>query len=107
MEIVQNGQNEFVDKLCTLLQYRSERARPMIAYARMGGPDGLRISRATFAVMIKYDNAISVFENLIDEIDLMLPDLTDLTGPAMCAMMVEKLQESEMEDDLKTIDKVW
>jgi len=47
----------------------------MIPYARLGAPDGLRVSRSTFAVMLKYNEGCTIFENLIDEVDLMSADL--------------------------------
>lgn len=107
LSILEPKKNDFVDKLCTLLQYRIERARPMIQYARIGSVDGLRISRAAFSVMIKYNEATNIFDNLVDEVDMIDADLANLKGPEMCAKMQEKIIEAEMENDLKILDNLW
>ena len=38
-------------------------------YARLGGEDGMRLSRAAFAVMIKFSEFFNDFINLVDELD--------------------------------------
>jgi hypothetical protein len=52
-----------------------ERKIPMVAYARLSGEDGMRLSRATFAVMIKFSEFYDEFSNLIDEVDINWGDL--------------------------------
>lgn len=47
--------------------------------------------------MIKYNEATNVFDNLVDEVDMMDADLANLKGPEMCAKMQEKIIEAEME----------
>ncbi len=51
----------------------------MVAYARLSGEDGMRLSRATFAVMIKFSEYFDEFNNLVDEIDI---NWSDLEGDA-------------------------
>ena len=47
-------------------------------YARLGGPDGMRLSRAAFALMIKFSEFFDDFVSLIDEIDMKLEDLASV-----------------------------
>jgi len=42
----------------------------MVAYARLSGEDGMRLSRAAFAVMIKFSEFFDEFNQLVDEIDM-------------------------------------
>lgn len=39
-------------------------------YARLAGADGMRLSRAAFAVMIKFSEFFSDFTTMVDEVDL-------------------------------------
>lgn len=105
--IMTPGMDKNVDNLCMLLQYRMERAQPIVTFARIGGPDGLRVSRATFAVMVKYNEATCNFDNLVDEIEIMKNDVKDLFGTALATRMQEILIDSEMEDELKELDNLW
>lgn len=47
----------------------------MVAYARLSGEDGMRLSRATFAVMIKFSEFFDEFSMLVDEIEMLWLDL--------------------------------
>lgn len=47
----------------------------MVAYARLSGEDGMRLSRAAFAVMIKFSEFFDEFNHLVDEIDMLWSDL--------------------------------
>lgn len=42
----------------------------MVPYARLAGQDGLRMTRAAFAVMIKFSDYLESFECLSDEIEM-------------------------------------
>ena len=46
-----------------------ERKIPMVAYARLGGIDGMRLSRAAFAVMIKFSEFYNDFTALVDGLE--------------------------------------
>jgi len=35
--------------------------KPPVIYARLGGPDGMRLSRAAFAVIIKFSDFCDAF----------------------------------------------
>jgi len=38
----------------------------MVPFARLGGKDGLRMSRAAFAVMVKFSDLLDDFRSLVD-----------------------------------------
>ncbi|CDW73494.1 UNKNOWN [Stylonychia lemnae] len=73
--IINKGKNESVDRLITYLQQFLERKIPMVAYARLSGEDGMRLSRAAFAVMIKFSEFFDEFNQLVDEIEMQWTDL--------------------------------
>jgi hypothetical protein len=41
-----------------------------VAYARLAGVDGMRLSRAAFGVMIKFSEFFDTFVHMIDEVDM-------------------------------------
>ena len=43
----------------------------MVPYAKLGGADGMRLSRAAFAVMIKFSEFFDDFQVIVDEVDMM------------------------------------
>ena len=43
---------------------------PMVPHARIGGPDGMRLTRAAFAVMIKFSDLTADLVAAIDETDM-------------------------------------
>lgn len=54
-----------------------ETKRPPVMFARLSGVDGLRISRAAFAVMIKFSEFFDDFQTIVDETDLQYEMLKD------------------------------
>jgi hypothetical protein len=52
-----------------------EKKVPFVPYARLTGADGMRLSRAAFAVMIKFSEFFDAFNILVDEVDLQWVDL--------------------------------
>ncbi len=74
--IINSGKNEIVDRLIGYLQQMLERKIPMVPYARLAGVDGMRLSRAALAVMIKFSDYLTDTVLLCkDEIDLLWMDL--------------------------------
>lgn len=48
----------------------------MVAYARLGGEDGMRLSRAAFAVMLRFSSdGLDRFMEFVDELDLTWSEL--------------------------------
>ena len=58
-----------------ILQTILENKRPLVTYSRLGGQNGLRMSRAAFGVMIKFSDLIDTIQNAVDEIEIMWPEL--------------------------------
>ena len=75
--IVHKGQNENVDRVIQYLQQFLERKIPMVPHARLSGEDGMRLSRAAFAVMIKFSEFFEEFNMLVDEVEMMWVDLEE------------------------------
>jgi len=68
--ILHQGENPIVDKLLGFLQNALERKIPFVPYARLAGADGLRLTRAAFAVMIKFSEFFDSFQQIVDEVDM-------------------------------------
>ena len=48
----------------------------MVPYARLGGEDGLRLTRAAFAVMLKFSHdGLDRFSEFVDELDMTWSEL--------------------------------
>lgn len=47
----------------------------MLAIARLGLANGLRITRAAFAALLKFGNFLDAFTQLIDEVDMNWTDI--------------------------------
>ena len=54
-----------------------EKKVPFVPYARLGGVDGLRTSRAAFSVMIKFSEFFEDFVALVDEVDMFYDEVKD------------------------------
>lgn len=59
------------------MQQFLERKVPFVPYARLGGADGMRLSRAAFALMIKFSEFFDDFQNMVDEVDMQYEMLKD------------------------------
>jgi hypothetical protein len=46
---------------------------PIVGYCRLGGPDGLRMTRAAFSVMIKFSDLVDDFNALVDTVGMQAP----------------------------------
>jgi hypothetical protein len=73
--LIHSGENQMVDKLVGYLQNFLETKRPFVPHARLGGVDGMRMSRAAFGVMIKFSDLTDSIQTLVDEVDLLWMDL--------------------------------
>jgi len=67
--ILHPGKNTIIDKVLGYLQNGLETRQPFVPYARLAGADGMRLSRAAFAVMIKFSEFFSDFSGMVDEVD--------------------------------------
>jgi hypothetical protein len=64
------GKDEDTDLTIQCLQFILERKMPMVPFARLGGADGLGMSRAAFAVMIKFSDLLDDFLVLVDTVGM-------------------------------------
>jgi len=93
--IIHSGKNEIIDRLIGYLQQMLERKMPMVPYARLAGVDGMRLSRAALAVMIKFSDYLTDTVMLCkDEIDLLWLDLE--SSPA-------QERDTKIKEALKTL----
>lgn len=65
--------------------------RPMVTYARLGGTEGMELSRSAFAVMIKFSDLTEDFMALVDILE-MQANLED-EGPERDASLIEAVKE--------------
>lgn len=65
----------------------------MVRHARLGGADGMRMSRAAFATMIKFSSKVTDFVCMVDEVEFFADEL----DPSM--------QEKKRMDELKKYAK--
>jgi len=63
----------------------------MVAYATLSGADGMRLSRAAFAVMIKFSEFFNEFVDLVEEIDI---HWSDLEGDAERELKIKDIMKS-------------
>jgi len=68
--IIYESKDERTDRVIKQLQQILEKKIPFVPYARLGGPDGMRLSRAAFAVMIKFSEFFEDFQNMVDEVEI-------------------------------------
>jgi hypothetical protein len=77
LSLIQEGKDERVDRLIKYLQNALETKRPFVPYARLSGADGMRLSRAAFAVMIKFSEFMHDLIMLVEEFDFLYETLKD------------------------------
>ena len=75
--IIFEGKEASVDRTIGYLQSLLERKVPMVPYARLSGLDGMRLSRATFAVLLKFSEFFDDFSSMVDEVDMKWEDVKD------------------------------
>ncbi len=57
------------------LQSLLEKKVPLVPYARLGGIEGLRLTRAAFSSIIKFSNLADSLSDMIDEVDMQSEEL--------------------------------
>ena len=100
--IIFKGQDENVDRILGMLQSFLERKIPMVPYARLSGEDGLRLSRATFAVMIKFSEFFDEFVHIVNDIEM---NWVDLEGDEDREVKIKELLKSA--PHYEQISKRW
>lgn len=78
LSAIQNEkEDEDVDIVVNVLQHTLQTKRPFVMHARIGGADGMKISRCAFATMVKFSNKIVAFTKLRDELEFTKEELED------------------------------
>jgi len=77
----------------------------MCVFARLGGENGSMISRAAFAVIIKFTDMTIDFEGLNNQIETIASNLTT-TGVQKLKDIISQLKEQENED-FEILSKRW
>ena len=68
-EIIYVKKNKFIDKTCEGLQKLLKQKGGLVAsYCEQGQNDGLLLTRAAFAIMIKFSGLHTSFEEMVDQI---------------------------------------
>ena len=71
-EIIHEGQNETVDKLCKAMQLcLKKKGGHLSLQCNLGQALGMQLTRAAFAVMIKFQGLLPSFQTLYDEVDML------------------------------------
>lgn len=100
--IITPNTDENVDRVITYLQQFLERKIPMVPYARLAGSDGMRLSRATFAVMIKFSEFFQDFIDIVGEVDIMW---SEFEGDA--EREIKMKEELKKQEHFEQISKRW
>jgi hypothetical protein len=75
--IIHEGKNSNIDRVIFYLQQTLEKKIPFVPYARLGGADGMRMTRAAFSVMIKFSEFFDDFLTMVDEVDMKWEEVKD------------------------------
>ena len=72
-EIIYVKRNKFIDKTCEGLQKLLKQKGGLVAsYCEQGQNDGLLLTRAAFAIMIKFSGLHTSFEEMVDQIQFIV-----------------------------------
>ena len=69
----------------------------MCMFARVGGEQGARISRAAFSVILKFTDKVEMFKRLHEEIDTESEGVTS-SGTQKLKDIISLLKENQSED---------
>ena len=64
--IIHSGSDASTDSLIACLQRSLETKIPMVPFARGGGPNGLKMTRSAFALLIKFSDMLEDFVSVVD-----------------------------------------
>ena len=68
--IIHEGKDEITDQVCRGLQFKLRKSGgPVAVYCNAGQKEGMMLTRASFAVMIKFAGLAEVFEKMHYEVD--------------------------------------
>ena len=70
-----------IEMVLNVLQQGLLKKVPMCPYARLGGNDGTRLTRAAFSAMLKFCDKIDAFIKLAEDIEFTRLDLSSGENP--------------------------
>jgi hypothetical protein len=91
--IIHEGKDENVDRVIDLLQFHLEKKH---IWAKTGKDEGLRLSRAAFACMLKISDLYTDFVMMVDETEMNLDSVDDSASP--------EAARKQLAEDLKILD---
>ena len=97
---LEGGQTEMIDMLVLGMQ-AFMRSKPSMTYSRIGGPNGSKLTRIAFAVMIKMAGLATDLTQLLDELDYASMSLPEEEGPEKELSILETLQANASFEKIK------
>ena len=112
IEILDSTQSsQKVQTVIDLLQQYLRTKKPICVFASVGAEQGMRLTRAAFAVILKFSDSLGPFEDLIREVDKIMSDLAakdaSLTEAQRMNSTIQLLQEQESSYAYLSILKKW
>ena len=75
---------------------------------RVGGPDGTRLTRAAFSVIIKFSEQISIFKGVWDEVELLGMGLDPkLSNAAKLNELTKEMKDGTKQSDFEILCRQW
>jgi hypothetical protein len=76
LALIHGGRDERVDAFIPVMQdwLKLQRRLPIHRYSTIGGAEGMRITRAAFAVMVKMSGQVSRFVDLLDDFEVAMDE---------------------------------
>ena len=99
-EVIHEGRNKYIDYICKALQLALKRKGGLVAgYCHAGQADGMRLTRATFAVMIKFQRLTDTLKELIEETaasdDFVIPKEDGPDKDAALLLILDDFEKNE------------
>lgn len=96
-----------IEQVIDVLQQGLLTKQPMNPIARMGGGDGMTLSRAAFATMLKFCDKLDVFLKLVEDVDFTSKDIGDEeVGQMKIKSIVSQLKNQANESYFEML-KLW
>ena len=90
--IIDEGKNSDVDCIIQVLQKQLQTRIPMVPFSRTGGANGLSMTRAAYAVMIKFSDLQDEFTQLVDTVGMNSSIMEE--GPEKEKAILEMIKDS-------------
>ena len=96
---------DYTDLTISCLHQAMLQKVPIITIARIGGKDGMRLTRAAFAVILKYSETIEKFNCLVTDVEISAVSVPeDMTGTNRLKEIIKELKTNK---DFEVLCKKW